>query len=212
MTELPPTHRPEMHLFTIGDKPTRSRQVQIILSAPEEIARSIGDFICSTKKGVATISLTTPVKQEVLEANQARLLRLLSLDPVVRFAWKQRRSHDEAQDKAGLALSLQLSSLLHQSLSLNMIVGLHLARSMSCTLNSSLNPGHGISATNGMTFDSAHAIQGRLGDPDIQARLIAVYESLQEQQLQMVVQKQFHKYMPRNTLALSVERDKPTRS
>ena len=87
------------------DKPTLPRQVQIILSAPEEITRSIGDFICSTKKGVAIISLTTPVKQEVLRANQARVLRLLSLDSMGRFVWKQWRSQAEAQDKAGLALS-----------------------------------------------------------------------------------------------------------
>ena len=62
------------------------------------------------------------------------------------------------------------------------------------------------------TADSATQSKGDRGDPDIQARLIAEYESLQEQQLQMVVQKQFDKYMPRNTLALSVERDKPTLS
>ena len=90
------------------------------------------DFICSTKKGVATISLTTPVKQEVLRANQACVLRLLSLDPMGRFAWKQWRSQAKAQDKARLALSLQLLSQLHHSLSLNMVVGLHPLLAPAC--------------------------------------------------------------------------------
>ena len=46
--------RNTLALSVVRDKPTLSRQVQIILSAQEEITRSIEDFLCSTKKGVAT--------------------------------------------------------------------------------------------------------------------------------------------------------------
>ena len=73
-----------------------------------------------------------PEKRKLLQANQARVVRLFMTSKAGQFARDKWRNQAELQDRMGIALSLQLLSQLQCHLCLDTIIGLHPRLAPSC--------------------------------------------------------------------------------